>query len=95
MGPPTASAGASELSKDPEVIPIGFGSIEVRPMERRTMRRQPDGTVTQSDPYYIEAHVRVTLSGQDGFFAFGLTPAQARALTAAVDRHCPDADAGA
>jgi hypothetical protein len=84
----------SELSKDPEVIPIGFGSIEVRPMERRRVSRQPDGTMTQGDPYYVEAHVRITLPSEDGFFAFGLTPAQARALTASVDRHCPDADAG-
>lgn len=68
----------SELSTDPEVIPIGFGSIEVRPMERRTVTRQPDGKVTQGDPHYVEAHVRVAVDGQDGFFAFGITPQQAR-----------------
>ena len=38
------------------------------------------------------ANVRVFLHGEDGFFAFNLSPAQARALAASVDRHCPDAE---
>lgn len=82
----------SDLSTDPEVIPIGFGSIEVRPMERRTISRDADGKTVQGDPYYVEAHLRVQLAGFDDFFAFGITPQQARKLLESVERHCPDAE---
>lgn len=81
----------AELSNDPEVIPIGFGAIEVRPMKRCTVSRGADGKVVQGDPYHVEAHVTVKLAGFDDFFAFGITPAQARALLASVESHCPDA----
>ena len=70
----------SEWNMDPEVVCIAGGSIEVHPAEFTRVHRGPDGTV------------RVFLHSENGFFAFGLTPAQARALAASVDRHCPDAD---
>ena len=77
---------------DPEVVYISGGSIEVHPADLVPVHREPDGTVTYGEPLHAEANVRVSLYSEDGFFAFSLTPAQARALTASVDRHCPDAD---
>jgi hypothetical protein len=77
---------------DPEVVYITGGSIEVHPMDRIPVRRGPDGTTQYGDPLHVQANVRVFLHGEDGFFAFSLTPAQAAALAASVDRHCPDAD---
>ena len=77
---------------DPEVIYIAGGSIEVHPAERRSVHRGPDGTTAYGDPQHVQANVRVFLHSEDGFFAFSLTPAQARELAASVDRHCPDAD---
>ena len=76
---------------DTEVICITGGSIEVHPAERVTLSRQPDGSTVQSEPYHVEANVRVFLHSEEGFFAFNISPEQARALAASVDRHCPDA----
>ena len=80
------------MSLDPETIPISGGHIEVHPAEFTRIYRQPDGTTARSDPFHIEANVRVFLRSEDGFFAFNLSPAQALALAASVDRHCPAAD---
>lgn len=77
---------------DPEVVCIAGGSIEVHPAEMVRVSREADGSVTRSDPKHAAANVRVFLHGEDGFFAFSISPAQARALAASVDRHCPDAD---
>ena len=77
---------------DPEVVYLTGGSIEVHPAKRTPVHREPDGTVTYGDPLHVHANVRVFLHSEDGFFAFSLTPAQARALAASVYRHCPDAD---
>jgi hypothetical protein len=74
-----------------EVIRISGGSIEVHPAEYVTVTRQPDGTTVTGDPQHVEANVRVSLRGEDGFFAFSLGPAQAVLLTQAVLRACPDA----
>ena len=82
----------SKWNMDPEVVYITGGSIEVHPSDRMPVRRGPDGTMTYGDPLHVEANVRVFLHSEEGFFAFSLTPAQARALAASVDRHCPDAD---
>lgn len=77
---------------DPEVVCIAGGSIEVHPSDYVHVHRRPDGGVTMDDLVHLQANVRVFLHSEDGFFAFNLTPAQARALAASVDRHCPDAD---
>ena len=77
---------------DPEVVYITGGSIEVHPANLVHVRREPDGTMTMDDPRHVQANVRVFLHSEEGFFAFSLSPAQARALAASVDRHCPDAD---
>ena len=82
----------SEWNMDPEVVCIAGGSIEVHPAEFTRVHRGPDGDVTYGDPLHVHANVRVFLHSEDGFFAFGITPAQARALAASVNRHCPDAD---
>jgi hypothetical protein len=82
----------SERNLDPETIPLGGGDyIEVHPAEYLTASRQPDGAVTYGVSLHTKANVRVFLPGEDGFFAFPLSPEQARALAASVDRHCPDA----
>jgi hypothetical protein len=78
--------------ENPEVVCITGGSIEVHRADLVPVHREPDGTVTYGEPLHVEANVRIFLHSEDGFFAFSLTPAQARALTASVDRHCPDAD---
>lgn len=75
----------------PETIPISGGHIEVHPADFTRIDRQPDGTVTMCGPFHVEVNVRVFLRGENGFFAFNLSPAQARALVASVERHCPDA----
>lgn len=82
----------SKWDMDPEVVYIAGGSIEVHPSDFIHVSQQPDGTVSRSDPFHVEANVRVFLHGEDGFFAFSISPVQARALAASVDRHCPDAD---
>ena len=82
----------SKWNMDPEVVYISGGSIEVHPAERVPVHRGPDGTTAYGDPQHVMVNVRVFLHSEDGFFAFSLTPAQARALAASVDRHCPDAD---
>lgn len=76
---------------DTEVVYITGGSIEVHPSDFIHVSQQPDGTTARSDPFHVEANVRVFLRGEEGFFAFNLSPAQARSLAASVDRHCPDA----
>ena len=82
----------SKWNLDPEVVYITDGSIEVHPSDFIHISRQPDGTTARSDPFHVEANVHVFLHGEDGFFAFSLSPAQARSLAASVDRHCPDAE---
>jgi len=82
----------SKWNLDPEVVYISGGSIEVHPAEFQRMKRNADGSVTVSDPVHSQAGVRVFLHSEEGFFAFSMTPAEARALAASVDRHCPDAD---
>lgn len=83
----------SEPDLDPEVIPIDGGTITVYPADLVPVTREQDGTVTYGDPLHVRALIEVRLySEPDGFFAFDLTPAQARALAATVERHCPDAD---
>lgn len=84
----------SKWNLDPEVVCMAGGYIEIHPADFTRMRRNPDGTVTVSDPLLFQANVRVYLQSEDGFFAFSLTPAEARALAASVERHCPDADPG-
>jgi hypothetical protein len=81
-------------SMDPETIPVSGGRIEVFPADTVPVHRGPDGTVTYGEPLHTRALVQVSLySDPDGgFFAFDLTPAQARALAVSVERHCPDAD---
>ena len=82
----------SKWNLDPEVVYISGGSIEVYPADFQRMKRAADGSVTVSDPVHSQAGVRVFLHGEDGFFAFSLSPAEVCALAASVDRHCPDAD---
>jgi hypothetical protein len=77
---------------DPEVVHITGGSIEVHPAVMVRVHREDDGAVTYGTPRHVQANARVFLHGEDGFFAFSLTPAQAAALAASVGRHCPDAD---
>ena len=84
----------SKPNTDPEAVYITGGSIEIHPSDYVHVHREPDGTVTTGDPLHVQANVRVSLHSEDGFFAFSLTPAQARALAASVDRHCPDAKPG-
>lgn len=82
----------SKWNMGPEVVYITDGSIEIHPSNYLHVHCEPDGAVTMGDPLHLQANVRVFLHSEDGFFAFSLTPAQARALAASVDRHCPDAD---
>lgn len=82
----------SKWNMDPEVVYIADGRIEVHPAEYVRVHRGPDGSTAYGDPLHVQANVRIFLHSEDGFFAFSLTPAQARALAASVDRHCPDAD---
>ena len=82
----------SRWNMDPEVVYIAGGSIEVHPADQVPVHRAPDGGMTCGDPLHVHASVRVFLHSGDGFLAFGLTPAQARALAASVGRICPDAD---
>lgn len=82
----------SKWNLDPEAVYFSGGSIEVHRVDRTPVHCEDDGTVTFGDPLHVQANVRVFLRGEDGFFAFSLTPAEARALAASVDRHCPDAD---
>ena len=81
----------SEPSLDPEAVTISGGRIEVHPAEYVTITRQPDGTTAYGEPQHVAANVRVHLDGEDGFFAFNLSPVQAVLLTQAVQRICPDA----
>ena len=84
----------SRWNLDPEVVYITGGSIEVHCMHRTPVRLDENGFVQMGDPLHVVANVRVFLHGEEGFFAFSLSPAEARALAASVDRHCPDADSG-
>jgi len=76
----------------PERIRISDAVIEVHPSDYVTVTRQPDGEVAYGPVRHVAANVRVYLDGEDGFFAFGITPAQARELLAAVERNSPDAE---
>ena len=87
-----AGTAVSKWNMDPEVVYIAGGSVEVHSSDCVRVHREPDGTVTMDDPRHLQANVRVFLHSEEGFFAFNLSPAQARALAASVDRHCPDAD---
>jgi len=82
----------SKWNLDPEVVYITGGSIEIHPSDFVHVHRDPDGTTVMGDTLHVQANVRVFLHSEEGFFAFSLSPAQARALAASVDRHCPDAD---
>jgi hypothetical protein len=82
----------SKWNLDPEVVYIQGGSIEVHRMDRTPVHRDDDGTTVFGDPLHVQANVRVFLHGEEGFFAFSLSPAEASALAASVERHCPDAD---
>lgn len=83
------------MTPAPESVSLGrYGHIQVCPAALTTVTRQPDGSTVQGEPLYEQANVRVHLAGEDGFYAFPLTPAAARALAAAVGRVCPDADEG-
>jgi hypothetical protein len=83
----------SDRDLDPEVVRITGGSIHVYPIDTTPVHREADGTVIYGDPRHVCATIQVHLfSDPDGIFAFDLTPAQARALAASVERHCPDAD---
>jgi hypothetical protein len=75
----------------PERVRISGGVIEVHPAEYVTVTRQPDGGTSYSEPQHVAANVRVFLDGEDGFFAFQLSPTGAVLLTQAVQRNCPDA----
>lgn len=81
----------SNWNLDPEVVYITGGSIEVHPCDYVHVTRDRDFAEAMADPSHIEANVRVFLHSEEGFFAFNLSPGQARALAASVDRHCPDA----
>jgi hypothetical protein len=82
----------SRRNLDPEVVCITGGSIEVHRMDRILVHLSPGAGLSYGDPLHVQANVRVFLHGEDGFFAFSLSPAQAQALAASVTRHCPDAD---
>lgn len=75
----------------PERVRISGGVIEVHPSDYVTVTRQPDGGTSHGDPQHVAANVRVYLDGEDGFFAFSLSPTGAALLTQAVVRACPDA----
>lgn len=75
----------------PERIRIADGVIEVHPSDYVTVTRQPDGGTSYSQPQHIAANIRVYLDGEDGFFAFTLSPTEAVLLAMAVPRACPDA----
>jgi hypothetical protein len=82
----------SKWNLDPEVVYLSGGSIEVHEMHRTPVHLTDDGLVQMGDPLHVQANVRVFLHGEEGFFAFSLSPAEASALAASVDRHCPDAE---
>lgn len=75
----------------PERIRISGGVIEVHPSDYFTVTRQPDGSTSYGQPQHVAANVRVYLDGEDGFFAFTLSPTGAALLAEAVQRACPDA----
>jgi hypothetical protein len=75
----------------PERVRISGGVIEVHPAEYVTVTRQPDGKTSYGQPQHAAANVRVYLDGEDGFFAFSLSPTGAVLLAQAVTRACPNA----